>query len=777
MKKFVCTFLFFLLGYLSIAQSAKSFHKNAKKAWKENKYEVVVDNLNKAIELENGDDKYFYLRGQAYEKLEKNSMAVTDYIAAANLEPKEKNYNQSAGRLLYDQSRFKEAIVFLDKVLDDEKENIEALLLKSKSYYSLREFEQSFSVASKAVDIKENKDNYFQKGISALELKKWIVAEKALVNTAKLDGNYPYVYTKLTIARMGIGNYKKAIASADKAIELFHKDKQAYYLRAESNKKLNNLKGSVDDITHLISFFPKDEEAYFKRAQYNLENNNKVDAKKDFSKAINLNSNFIEALDARATLYDEMKESKLACRDYESILKIKSEKQKDQKYFENAKLRVFEINKESNAPEIKILEPELKDNSIDIVANNTIKEFKIHVKDESPLESIVFNGRTIDFDKVKKNPFIVHKADLKNEQYVRVDAIDVYNNKASVTYNVKVKKIKPPVIKLLEPYASTNGETYIDKDISDLFVEGKISHTEKIASVKVNGIIASFIENSKKPTFSAKIDISKVENFSIEVEDVFGTKAVRNYKLIRTEISADNPMGKTWVVFIENSNYSSFSSLEGPTKDINLIKSSLSEYDVSKIIHKKDMKKADLEKFFAIELRDLIKKNRVNSMMVWYAGHGKFVNETGYWIPTDAKRDEEYSYFNINSLRASMQSYDKVLLHNLVITDACESGPSFYLAMRDVPEERRCGDWEATKFRSAQVLSSAGYELAMDNSQFTKTFSSMLMHNPDMCIPIEKISTKVIEAVAQTGNQKPSLGKIKGLSDQNGTFFFIKKEK
>ena len=75
--------------------------------------------------------------------------------------------------------------------------------------------------------------------------------------------------------------------------------------------------------------------------------------------------------------------------------------------------------------------------------------------------------------------------------------------------------------------------------------------------------------------------------------------------------------------------------------------------------------------------------------------------------------------------------------------------------MRDAPEERVCGDWEATKFKSAQVLSSAGYELAVDNSQFTKTFSDMLNHNPDDCIPIEKISNKVIEAVSQSGQQKP----------------------
>jgi len=162
--------------------------------------------------------------------------------------------------------------------------------------------------------------------------------------------------------------------------------------------------------------------------------------------------------------------------------------------------------------------------------------------------------------------------------------------------------------------------------------------------------------------------------------------------------------------------------------------------------------------------------------MIWYAGHGKFINETGYWIPVDAVRDDEFSYFNINALKASMQSYTRYLVHTLVVTDACESGPTFYQAMRSAPKIHDCNDWQASRFKSSQVFSSAGYELAMDNSQFTKTFASALINNPDACIPIETIVTKVTKAVADNNQQKPKFGKINGLEDEDGTFFFIVKE-
>jgi uncharacterized caspase-like protein len=235
-------------------------------------------------------------------------------------------------------------------------------------------------------------------------------------------------------------------------------------------------------------------------------------------------------------------------------------------------------------------------------------------------------------------------------------------------------------------------------------------------------------------------------------------------------------MGKTWAIFIENSDYDFFASLGGPSKDVSLMRSALANYQIHEVIHKKNMTKAELSKFFSIELRDMIRSNRVNSLLIWYAGHGKYVNESGYWIPVDASRDDEFTYYNINALKAAMQGYPDLLTHTLVVTDACESGPSFYQAMRSAPRERSCDDWTSTRFKSSQVFSSAGYELAVDDSQFTRTFANVLVNNPGSCIPIDNIVTKVRSAVENITRQIPQFGKIAGLEDEDGTFFFIPKD-
>jgi hypothetical protein len=141
----------------------------------------------------------------------------------------------------------------------------------------------------------------------------------------------------------------------------------------------------------------------------------------------------------------------------------------------------------------------------------------------------------------------------------------------------------------------------------------------------------------------------------------------------------------------------------------------------------------------------------------------------------DAKRDDEFTYFNINGLKAGLQGYGDVVVHTLVVSDACESGPGFYTAMRSASEEPTCDNSVVTGLKSAQVFSSAGYELAVDNSKFTSTFANTLLNNKNACIPIETIVKSVSAAVATETGQKPKFGKIQGLEDMNGSFFFIAK--
>jgi hypothetical protein len=346
-----------------------------------------------------------------------------------------------------------------------------------------------------------------------------------------------------------------------------------------------------------------------------------------------------------------------------------------------------------------------------------------------------------------------------------------------VNYPLIRTEINPPKVSIIAPYTSDEGQVFLDSSTPNIAVQGKIYDESQIKSITIGDITASYRRDELNPGFTAILDISNITKFIIVAEDIYGNKQETEFKLNRegAEIASNNPMGKTWVVFIENSSYETFASLDGPIKDVSTIQRALANYQINNIIHKKDMTKAEMDKYFNIELRDLVKKNQVKSLLVWYAGHGKFINDIGYWIPVDAKRDDEFTYFNINALKAGLQGYSDVIVHTLVVSDACESGPGFYAAMRSAGDDPKCDNTIVAGAKSAQVFSSAGYELAVDNSKFTATFANTLMNNRNACIPIEAIVKSVTAAVTTDNGQKPKFGKIQGLEDMNGTFFFIAK--
>ena len=59
-------------------------------------------------------------------------------------------------------------------------------------------------------------------------------------------------------------------------------------------------------------------------------------------------------------------------------------------------------------------------------------------------------------------------------------------------------------------------------------------------------------------------------------------------------------------------------------------------------------------------------------------------------------------------LKAGLQGYSDVVVHTLVVSDACESGPGFYSASRSANEAPTCDNTLVAGAKSAQVFSSAG---------------------------------------------------------------------
>jgi tetratricopeptide (TPR) repeat protein len=781
MKNLVlCTFAALLLTSLETqAQNPKRFFKAGEDFTLAGNYQDAVEQFTKAIDLQPDYDKAYQARAVVYEKLGMKREAAEDYDRAATFLDKKPEVYYEAGRLYYELAEYDKAIDRLDKSIEMKRNYVEPYQVKANVLIAEELYEEALEVAHYALTLKENTYNFYLHGTVNEKMGKLESAEADFINA--VSNNHSHVPSLLALAdvRLRLGKTDFALQHANRAIQLDNENQQAYVIRSKIYVKKLDYPNAINDVSKAILLNPEDTDMYFLRGVFYQDFTQHANAVGDFSKVLILQPDNADALYKRAWSYEQVGNYRDAIKDYEKLVGLSEFDGQAQKLLKEANVRLFELYREGNKPDLLILDPKPRDKQLlQYPKDSRIVSLKGRIIDESDIKSLKIDGIAYPVDQTEEGWEFLAALDIEDRDDIFVEITDVYDNVSTIRYTIKLTEVNAPHISIIAPYASDNGEIFLDSNDPDIYVEGSIQDESLIQTIMINGVLASYYPDELNPRFSANLNILNQNRITVTAEDIYGNMIEQEFQLNRDAalMSENNPMGKTWVVFIENSNYETFASLDGPARDVTLMRAALAKYQIHNIIHKKNMTKSDMERFFSIELRDLVRSNRVNSILIWYAGHGKFIHEAGYWIPTNGQRDDEFTYFNINALKASLQSYSNYVTHTLVITDACESGPGFYQAMRSIPEERSCDDWQATKFKSSQVFSSAGYELAADNSQFTRTFANSLANNPNACLPIENIVNKVTSAVEQTNRQNPKFGKINGLEDEDGTFFFIAKE-
>jgi len=774
--------IFFLAAALAICSILCAYGQNGRKFFKAGtdfveslKYEDAVTQFTSAIGIEPSNPDYYHARGKAYVSLEKYNDAKADFEKALVFAPKDVDLWVSLGAANNKLGDFEEALKNLNRASGLDKRNASVYPEKVITLIGLERYDQALKVSDTAVIIKDAATNYYYRGIIYGKLNNDIFSKRELEKAIAKDKKY--VEPRLALAELLIrtNDPKGAMDQCSEVLKNDDRNTDAYIMRSKVYMKNLDFPSAINDISKCILIDPNNEEFYLLRGQAYQQFNQHTNAINDFSKYISLNQNNPDAYFARAKSYEEIMSYDKAMADYEKITALSEFDMRARKMLKEAQERLYELNRESVAPEIAVVSPLPVKDSIEIRGDNSNILMTGKIIDKSKIKSFSINSEPVPIVQKGAEFEFLAKVNLAGADKLTMKAVDDYDNEKTIVYPLKRTEINPPRIMVLAPYASDDGQIYLDSNSEIIAVQGKVNDESRIKSLFIDGAYANYRADELNPTFTANVQIMNKNKIVIEAEDIYGNKQTSEFRLNRegAQIAANNPMGKTWVVFIQNSKYTSFASLDGPVKDINTMQRAFAGYDIHNIILKQDMTKADMEKFFSIELRDLIKANQVKSLLLWYAGHGKFINDVGYWIPVDAKRDDEFTYFSVNTLRAAMETYLTYLTHTLVVTDACESGPSFYQAMRSELKKRSCDDWQATQFKSSQVFSSAGYELAVDDSQFTRTFAAALTNNPNSCIPIEDIVAKVSTAVGGNTQQKPKFGKITGLKDEDGTFFFI----
>jgi len=773
----ILTLLLTMGNMMIFAQSSKQYMKAGEEFARKMSMDDAIDQFSKAIELDPDFDKAYIQRAIAYSKLKEYKKAAQDFDRAIVFNEKDGELYYLSGFCYYQLGENQVALDRLSSAIDLKNNFQEAYQERSVVLMDLRRYQEALEDCRKSLKIKEDEKGYFNLAQVYEKLEMYPEAEEAYRRS--IEENPRVVETHFSLARMlyVTEDFSDASISINQVLQLDPLNLEGILLQSQILAGQKNYPKAIEVLSMASIEYPDEPRVFRQRGDYYRAMNQAANAVTDYTRAIELDPGMADVYYKRAGAYEVTRDYKEALLDYEKLLAMSRFDGTAQRLHEQAVLRMFEINREKNKPVVALTEPVSKgDNSIDIPRGMQVIAITGIITDQSKIKSLQVNNFSVPVEEIAGGYQFLASVNVRESDQIIVQVTDVYDNAETSIFTVRRTEVEPPLVQIIAPYGSENNILYLDNDESVIYIEGRVEDESKITNIFIDSVSASYIPSDMNPAFSAMVRIENRNSINVVVEDEFGNKSQTRFILNRdAQAFGENPMGKTWAIFIENSSYESFSRLGGPAKDITLMRSALARYQVHNVIHKKNMTKQDMERFFAIELRDLIRSNRVNSIMVWYAGHGKFINETGYWIPVDARRDDEFTYFSVNALKASMQSYPKSVNHTLVITDACESGPSFNQAMRSEIVEKDCNDWQATKFKSSQVFSSAGPVLAMDDSQFTRTFANVLVNSPEACVPIESIVLKVTSAMENTQQQKPQFGKIAGLEDEDGTFFFIPK--
>jgi tetratricopeptide (TPR) repeat protein len=789
-SKIAFNIFFVLIFFLSISTS---FAQSVSKRIKEAKVLSSQGNCVEAIKIYNNillekstNKDALEERSNCFLALKEFEKAIDDAKMLVNISPKNIDYKILLAKFYYESKKFTQCSELLAHLIIDNPEIFEMYDYIINSKINLKDNEGALLYCNEALSkLPTNHYFYFLKGVAQDSTRNFQLSTLSYTNAIdileadkKIIDKKPYTkyYKNLGISLLKIQRWEDAARAFNSAIKINKDDISIYILLGDAFSNGRKFQAALDNFNLALQFAPNNIDLTFKRAQTIKNQKRFIDAIEEFNKIIEKDSTYIQAYLEKGKSLEELNDFEKAEQVYAKAKSIDKNNKIIDNYIESNNKKNYDHYKESDKPEITIISPENEKFTLIVALGRSYVDITGKIKDKSKILSIIVENVEANFDKNQINPVFSATISTENSSQIKIKATDIYFNTTTSIYSINRTEKNAPVVIFTDPIASSNKEIYISKEAGNsLTIKGIIDDESPIKSVLINGLYADFSSSEINPKFSLIIDVKGIDTIAVEVVDAFNNYSKTKYIINRKAVfeAAINPMGITWVVFIENSNYSNFTSLDGPAKDREKLKKALINYRIDNFIVKNDLTKDQLEKFFAIELRNMLKTAQVSSLLIWYAGHGKYINENGYWIPVNASKTDEFSFFQITNLKGYLSTY-KFLKHALVVSDACETGSAFCIANSEIKDPGDCKKIDAVKNPSFQVFTSSSSESSTDESLFAETFCNLLKSNPDKCLSVEKIAKKVVETVSKEQKQKPSFGIIPGLNNQNGSFYFIK---
>ena len=247
---------------------------------------------------------------------------------------------------------------------------------------------------------------------------------------------------------------------------------------------------------------------------------------------------------------------------------------------------------------------------------------------------------------------------------------------------------------------------------------------------------------------------------------------------IATKIGEELAKVKNYALIIGVNNYEdpTMTDLDNPINDAETLMNTLTSlytFDKANIMVLKDPKRDNI-----IDALDHFSEtvSEKDNLLIFYAGHGLWDERlrTGYWLPSDARKDSRSDWFSNNDLVGYIGGIQSK--HTLLIADACFSGGIF--KTREAFTGVTSATLELYKMPSRKAMTSGTMDTVPDKSVFIQYLVKRLVENTKPFLSSEELFSSFKAAVINNSpnNQVPQFGDIRETGDEGGDYIFIRKK-
>lgn len=776
LRPFIFVFLLvFSAGKVS-AQNARQYLKAGDLLLESGMPDAALEEYYKAYSIDSTDGKLHAAIGLAQLAKADSLNAAESFCRAARLDYDAAANYTSASELFLQLKEYTLAGSCTDKGLKIKPRDEELLLIKIRILFKQEDYHQAYTVAEAALAITETARTLYYFGLAAFHAGDTLAAEKALEKAIIRDSRFEDAYLALAEIKYTKGLYQYAIDNCSVVLNSLNTENtKALALRCSAYLNQNDTTKALADLNNALTIGGDNYSLYMLRAGIHEALMDTTQAIADYTQALTQIDTSMDALTKRAALYALLGEKENALKDYRRILLLLGSDESHANLAGKIQQSIFDLGREENEPVLTLLSPELNEQA-EIRVEEGQKQLTVSgtINDMSGVKILRLNNLNLGFlpSGVGEYRFDTLLA-LESVDFISFTIADIYDNLSTETYPIIKTEKEKPRFELQNPIIGEETQILLHPDDNSLYFEGRILDKSPIVSIKIDDIDANFIREDYNPRFTAIVDVRNSASISISATDMYGNQSVRDFILLRPSKlrSNESPMGKTWLVVLENNNYTHHNNSSLPEEEMKNLLETFSKYEFAGLIHKTNMSLRDMEWFFSIELRDLVRNNKVKSLLIWYSGLGDVQEEIACWLPVDSRIKDASGSYKINALRASLASYSS-LEHLLVISSAGLPKTSESLIPYSL---ENCNNTVLISKKSAQMFGATFLDTGQNHAVFLSAFTDALQANPASCIPLDALYERISLRMEQEGLEKPVLVPFGNLSHEDGTFFFVRK--